>query len=494
MKNLDVPSMLLMLCVGNLLYACILGVFKSKTISQQLYRRFIAAKVLQSLAWLLLSLRGDIPDLFSVYFGNTFLSVGLGFEALALTTVYKQSRRWETIYLTITVLGIILMWAFSQKPNMRIAITSINAAVIFSIASYALIHSSFHSILRKTIGGIYAVLSIFLMIRSGYAFLATESFGLKSPHLVQTLAFFVTFILMLVSGVGFQLILSEFNDSILDESHRMFKNAIELLPIGCIIADPQNNTKYLNHTFSKQYGYTIDDIPNKQIWYEKAYPDPEYRKYVRTIWESDIDRLNNLSHSAEPFVFTITTKQGTTHVVEFRQSLVGTDLMVLLLDITERKRAEQALKDSEEKYKEAQLVGKVGHWEYNFVTQKLKWSDQIYRLYEHSKDDFVPDLNKAFASTHIDDQKNLATQFYKSIENRTIFEVESRIITANGEIKHLITRGLPKYDEKGKPVNMLATIVDITERKKAEQTIKQQKNLMPTKTAANSCTRFTQSI
>jgi PAS domain S-box-containing protein len=464
----------MLLFLGNLLFACILTVFKSKTISKRLYRQFIFAKILQSIAWFLLGLRGHIPDLFSAYFGNTFLSIGLGFEALALTTVYKQSRRWENIYFIITVIGVIFMWAFSEKPNMKIFITSLNAAVIFGIASFALIHSSFNSSLRKTIGFIYGALSIFLIMRSVHAFFAGETFGLNSPHLVQSLTFFVTFILMVVGGIGFQLILSEYNDRILDESHRMFQNAIELLPIGCIITDQYYNTKYINTTFTKQFGYSIEDIPDKNAWFEKAYPDPEYRKLANNNWEFDIDRINNLSTPGEPYVFTITSKQGTSHIIEFKQSLIGKDLMVLLIDITEQKQAELALKESEEKYKEAQFIGNVGHWEYDFAEKKLHWSNQMYLINEISKDSFEPDLNHALLSTHINDRENLKNLFYNSIQNKTNFEIESRIITPKGNIKYIITRALPKFDEKGNPKKMLASVVDISERKKAEHTIIQQ--------------------
>jgi hypothetical protein len=62
------------------------------------------------------------------------------------------------------------MWGFGEKPNMRVFITSLNAAVIFSVASYALIHSSLNSNLRKSIGVVYGILSIFLIARSVYAF------------------------------------------------------------------------------------------------------------------------------------------------------------------------------------------------------------------------------------------------------------------------------------------------------------------------------------
>ena len=83
MRDFDIYSVIILLFWGNLIFACILTIFKSKSIPQRLYRQFITAKILQSVAWLLLGQRGVIPDLFSAYIGNTFLSAGLAFEALA---------------------------------------------------------------------------------------------------------------------------------------------------------------------------------------------------------------------------------------------------------------------------------------------------------------------------------------------------------------------------------------------------------------------------
>ncbi len=475
MLNLDVHSVIILLFWGNLLFASILTIFKSKSIPQRLYRQFIAAKMLQSVAWLLLGLRGTIPDLFSAYIGNTFLFAGLGFEALALTTIYVQSRRWEIIYTAITLVGIILLWVFSEKPNIRVFISGLNAAAIFSVASFALIRSSFNSPLRKIIGAVYAVLSIFLIARSGQAFFSDNSFGLNSPHLIQSLTFLVTFILMLVSGVGFQLILSEYNDNILDESRKMFQDSIELLPLGCIISDQQGNTKYLNSTFTEQFGYTINDIPNVQIWFEKAYLDPEYRKLVSNLWTTDVERIKNSNIIVVPFVFNIISKNGTSNTIEFRQSLIGDLIMVLLIDISEREKAKKILEESEARWKFALLGAGDGVWDWDLKTNQIRYYKHWKEVGSGYESEICKHLDEWSKNIHPDDLLKNEPAIIKHLTGETeIYSSIHRLLFPDGKYRWILDRGkIVEYSDDAKPLRMIGTHTDLTERIELEQKLQQ---------------------
>jgi PAS domain S-box-containing protein len=254
---------------------------------------------------------------------------------------------------------------------------------------------------------------------------------------------------------------------LLEEQLRLKDYALDNSPTSIGLADIDGFIIYVNTTFLKLYGYeTKNEIIGKHISdlsSEKVLPNivlEKLKKRETFIGEVKIKQRdgNNIYCvlSASPII----------------QNQKFLCLMALFVDISELKQIQHKLIDNEQKLLEAQQIGNMGHWEYNFETQKLYWSDQLYKIYELSKDEFEPDLKKALAASHIDDQESIRKSYFEAIQNKLDFDLESRINTPDGEIKHIITRAKPKFDENGNPTTMIGTVVDITERKKIENELK----------------------
>jgi PAS domain S-box-containing protein len=142
---------------------------------------------------------------------------------------------------------------------------------------------------------------------------------------------------------------------------------------------------------------------------------------------------------------------------------------VFIRDVTERKKAEQQLMDSEARLADAQEVAKVGSWETNLLTQEVFWSKETYRIFELSPNDFNP-LHPAFLDlVHPEDRVIVDNAFEESFNSSSICSVKHRILTPSGEIKFVEERWRMVCDETGQPVRATGTCQDITERKKNEQ-------------------------
>lgn len=122
-------------------------------------------------------------------------------------------------------------------------------------------------------------------------------------------------------------------------------------PIPLTITLANRTISFTNNQFIKVFGYTLDDIPNADIWWQLAYPNEAYRNYVHQEWKDRIERHIATGMPFEPLEAIIRCKDGTNRYIEFHFVDMGNEFLVNFYDITERKLAEEKLKQSEERHR-----------------------------------------------------------------------------------------------------------------------------------------------
>jgi len=138
---------------------------------------------------------------------------------------------------------------------------------------------------------------------------------------------------------------------------------------------------------------------------------------------------------------------------------------------SQRKKAKEALKESESFLNATGMMAKVGGWELDASTFEVKWTEQTYRIYELPLD-YKPPLEKAIHFFHPDDREKLTAAIQRALDQGEPYDMEIRLITAKG--KHLWTRTIcnPQIID-GKVVKLKGTFQDITERKQAEEALRE---------------------
>lgn len=138
----------------------------------------------------------------------------------------------------------------------------------------------------------------------------------------------------------------------LKESERKFRAIVETSPVAISFAGYDDKIAFVNKTFVDIFGYTIDEIPDMPTYLEKIYPDKAYRESILPEWNSAIENARKTGASVKPFQVQMTSKDGSIRNVVIHTALLSDGIFAVFNDVTEMKKANMALQESEKKYRE----------------------------------------------------------------------------------------------------------------------------------------------
>lgn len=149
------------------------------------------------------------------------------------------------------------------------------------------------------------------------------------------------------------------------------------------------------------------------------------------------------------------------HFMQAVASLVGTERV--------RKTSEQELRQSQENLALAQQIAHLGSWDWNLVTGREQWSDEVYRIFGYTPGEITPSYDTFIEAVHPDDRESVRLAVTRALTDGVPYSVEHRIILRDGSERVVHERGEVQYDADRRPVRMFGTVYDVTERKQAEQ-------------------------
>ena len=143
------------------------------------------------------------------------------------------------------------------------------------------------------------------------------------------------------------------------------------------------------------------------------------------------------------------------------------------MDITELRRSEERLLASEARLHEAQRLAHIGNWEYDIKTNRVFWSDEVYRIFEVDPWTFAATAEAFFECAHPEDRAAVETAYADSLASRTAFDMVFRVRTADERVKFAQVGCQTTYDADGAALRSIGTVQDITPLKQAAEEIRQ---------------------
>jgi PAS domain S-box-containing protein/putative nucleotidyltransferase with HDIG domain len=162
-----------------------------------------------------------------------------------------------------------------------------------------------------------------------------------------------------------------------------------------------------------------------------------------------------------------------------------TGVSTIARDITERHRAETALRHSEASLREAQRVAHVGSWELDAATDRIVASDETYRIFEVEPSDDGISYAQFLATVHPDDRERVDRACTDAAARRASLDVVHRIRARDGGIKYVRERAETVFDDAGRPLRMVGTAHDVTGQTLADLALHKVNRALKTLSSGN---------
>jgi PAS domain S-box-containing protein len=262
-------------------------------------------------------------------------------------------------------------------------------------------------------------------------------------------------------------------------SERKFQSVFEQAAAGVIIAKgPRGQFVNVNRRFCEMLGYSAEELLQLTA-HDITHPDDiakdiDQREQISFGIIREFYREKRYRRKDGSFVW------AKTFVAPLDPSEAKPTLRIgVIIDITERKRAEVGLRESEERFRIAAETANDVIYEWD-LKQSVQWLGKIDELLGYGPGEFPRTLDAWASSVHPEDIERTMAEIQAHLEGRALYVAEYRVRRKDGVYRWWTARGAAARTPDGKPIRLIGSITDITERKRAEESIARERHLLRT--------------
>jgi PAS domain S-box-containing protein len=262
----------------------------------------------------------------------------------------------------------------------------------------------------------------------------------------------------------------------LKESEERFRRVAESAMVGIAVVEGERYI-YLNDALIEITGYSRDELAglDRAARLANLLMPEDAQRVAAAAAGADAAR-SGVASTRFPEL-RLRRKDGSIGYVSLLLSPMYTDrpypVVIVVVDITERKRAEDALRDRERMFRRTEQLARVGGWEINLEANSGGWSDEVRRIHE-VPEDYIPSLESGLAFFSPEDRDTLRAAAERAVETGAPWQFEGELTTAKGRKIWVRTTG-ERVLENGKAVGLVGAIQDITDLKETERSLRLSK-------------------
>jgi PAS domain S-box-containing protein len=254
-------------------------------------------------------------------------------------------------------------------------------------------------------------------------------------------------------------------------SEQRFRALIENSSDAIVLNDKNSRIIYQSPSVSRILGYSLQERIGKPV---QDYVHPN-------DYESLVDLHKNLKRNAGrplSFQYRFKRKNGDFIWLEGVVTNLLDDPNVNAIvanyrDITARKEADEALELTIDRFKQAQQIAHLGHWEVDFATKKSSWSDEAFRIFGIEPDTIQASQELFLSTIEPDDLEWVKSTMDHSAQNLEPFSIRHRIRLGDGSTRTLLSVGRYEFDKSKKPLRLYGISLDVTELREKEKKLEE---------------------
>jgi len=299
----------------------------------------------------------------------------------------------------------------------------------------------------------------------------------------------------------------------LRKSEERYRILVEQSPSAVALIAKDGHYRYVNPKFVETFGYTVEDISTGREWFDKAFPDPEYRNEVVSTWASDLK--GSKAGEVRPRTFVVACKDGAKKYIHFRPVTLETgDQFVIYEDISERKRmeealqrardnleirvaertaeliqaneqlsrqieerrrAEEALRESRERFKETADLLPTVICEMDADMGVTYVNNLGFRTLGYSQADIAAGV-RVMDVIHPDDREKAAKRIGRLLGGEKLESAEYRLLKKDGSEVMALLNSSPIYRD-GQFVGIRSSVTDVTELRRLQKQLQQAQKM-----------------